>query len=94
MSGSTSSYTARSTSAALVLHEARPDIPKGWASLGPSNNTTPMNLRVALKSADVSGLQQSLLAVSTPGNAKYGRHLTAAEVSARSQCLQRGCSRA
>jgi hypothetical protein len=82
----TSATAASSAIAKLVPHEERPDgIPKGWANLGPSHGTKPMALRIALKSADVSGLQRSLLAVSTPGNAQYGRHLTADEVRAQSQ---------
>jgi hypothetical protein len=67
----------------LVPHESRDDVPHGWANLGAAADSTPMTLRVALHSKNVAGLQQALLAVSTPGNSRYGQHLNAAQVRPR-----------
>jgi subtilase family serine protease len=67
----------------LVLHEALADVPQGWARLSPATSSTPIHMRIALQSKDVSGLQKTLMDVSTPGSAKYGQHLNAAQVRAR-----------
>jgi hypothetical protein len=77
---STSVPAGASAMANFVPHESRDDVPHGWANLGAAADSTPMTLRVALHSKDVAGLQQAVLAVSTPGNAKYGQHLSAAQV--------------
>lgn len=39
-----------------------------------------LNLRLALKQSNVTGLQQTLMAVSTPGNAQYRQFLSKSEV--------------
>jgi subtilase family serine protease len=67
----------------LVLHEALADVPQDWVSLGATESATPIHLRIALPSKDVAGLQKTLLDVSTPGSAKYGQHLSVAQVCTR-----------
>jgi hypothetical protein len=85
-SAPTGAGASASAIANFVPHESRDDVPHGWANLGAAADSTPMTLRVALHSKDVAGLQQAILAVSTPGNAKYGQHLNTAQVCAR--CLK------
>jgi tripeptidyl-peptidase-1 len=75
--------TPSSSGAKLVLHEALADVPQDWVSLGATESATPIHLRIALPSKDVSGLKKTLLDVSTPGSAKYGQHLNAAQVRTR-----------
>jgi tripeptidyl-peptidase-1 len=75
--------TPSSSGAKFVLHEALADVPQDWVSLGATESATPIHLRIALPSKDVAGLQKTLLDVSTPGSAKYGQHLSAAQVCTR-----------
>jgi hypothetical protein len=83
LSAGTPAAAGNSAIANLVPHESRDDVPHGWADLGAAPDSTPLKMRVALHSKNVAGLQQALLAVSTPGNARYGQHLNSAQVRAQ-----------
>ncbi|KAH8108269.1 family S53 protease [Phellopilus nigrolimitatus] len=60
----------------LVLHEQRECAPNGFIKLGAAPADQVLNLRLALVNSDMPGLESSLYAVSTPGSALYGQHLT------------------
>ncbi|KAJ7876589.1 subtilisin-like protein [Mycena leptocephala] len=70
------------TASSMVLHEKRPAPPVGFTNQGLAPADESVNLRVALKSANVAGLQDKLLSISTPGSADFRRWLTADEVKA------------
>ncbi|KAI0261739.1 subtilisin-like protein [Gloeopeniophorella convolvens] len=62
------------------MHERRASVPNGFTLNGPAPGNTPLELRIALTQNDVSGLEDALMAVSTPGNERYGKHLSKEEV--------------
>ena len=64
----------------LVVHEARLDIPDGFVKAGTAPSDQMLNLRLALVNSDMAGLEDELFAVSTPGGARYGLHLTKEQV--------------
>ena len=65
----------------FVLHEQRSQIPDGFAKVGAAPADQVLNLRLALVNSDMAGLVEKLYAVSTPGSALYGQHLSKEEVS-------------
>lgn len=65
---------------AMQVHEARQAAPNGFELSGPASPDTVLSLRIALVQSDIAGLIDALYDVSTPSNAKYGQHLTKAEV--------------
>jgi hypothetical protein len=84
---SSSSPAAHATSvgsaptAKLVAHEARPSVPRGWAQTGPAPASTTLRMRLALPHKNLAGLERALHEVSDPASAKYGKHLSAAQVN-------------
>ena len=64
----------------LQVHEARTQVPSAFSLAGPASPNTVLNLRIALVSSDMAGLEKALYDVSTPGNALYGQHLSKEEV--------------
>ncbi|THH04062.1 hypothetical protein EW145_g5800 [Phellinidium pouzarii] len=66
----------------LVVHEQRENAPDGFVMIGAAPANKMLNLRLALVNSDMAGLENSLYAVSTPGSALYGQHLTKEEVEA------------
>ena len=64
----------------LLLHEKRDAHPESFVSQGPAASDAPLRLRIALVQADIDGLKDKLMDVSTPGNAAYGQHLSKDEV--------------
>lgn len=68
----------------FVVQESLSSAPQGFAKVGPAADSSSLNLRIALPSKDVAGLEQALLDVSTPSSSNYGNHLTKAEVRNRS----------
>jgi tripeptidyl-peptidase-1 len=65
----------------FVVQESLHSAPEGFSKVGPAADSSPVNLRIALASSDVAGLEKTLLDVSTPSSFNYGNHLTKAEVS-------------
>ncbi|KAJ8087301.1 hypothetical protein PM082_006131 [Marasmius tenuissimus] len=65
----------------MTVHEHR-DAPPSFARAGKPDASSTLNLRVALVSKDIKGLEKALFDVSTPGNALYGQHLSLDEVKA------------
>lgn len=66
----------------LVVHEQREGVPDGFVQNGAAPDDQVLNLRMALVQGDMAGLEQKLFAVSTPGSAQFGQHLSKEEVSA------------
>ncbi|KAJ7242886.1 family S53 protease [Mycena haematopus] len=66
----------------FVLHEKRDAVPSGFVSNGPAPTSAIIPLRIGLFSNDFPGLEDTLYAVSTPGSARYGQHLSLAEAKA------------
>ncbi|KAF7365470.1 Tripeptidyl-peptidase sed3 [Mycena venus] len=66
----------------FVLHERRDAVPSSFVKVGPAPTTATIPLRIGLFSNDFPGLEETLYAVSTPGSARYGQHLTLEEAKA------------
>ncbi|KAF8530031.1 subtilisin-like protein [Hysterangium stoloniferum] len=66
----------------LILHEKVDAPPAGFVHNGPASDSTTLNLRIALVSSNIPGLEKALFDVSTPDSALYGQHLTKEEVEA------------
>lgn len=64
----------------MLVHERRDDVPDGFTLNGPAPGNSQLKLRLALVQNDITGLQNTLLDVSTPGSASYGQHLSKEEV--------------
>ena len=64
----------------LAVHEKRDTAPSDFKDLGPAPLDKVLNLRFALVQNDFSALEDDLYAVSTPGNPRYGKHLSKSEV--------------
>ena len=67
------------TRRAMTVHETQV-LPEGFSSRGAASPDTMLNLRLALAQTDPDGMIQSLMDISTPGNALYGRQFTKEEV--------------
>lgn len=68
----------------LVAHESIPCAPNGFTRLTSALTNQTLNLRIALSNSNMSGLEDMLYAVSTPGSPLYGQHLSKGEVRAES----------
>ncbi|KAJ7639544.1 subtilisin-like protein [Roridomyces roridus] len=66
----------------FVVQESRQSAPDAFAHLGPAAGDSMINLRIALPSQNVSGLEADLLDVSDPKSANYGNHLSKDEANA------------
>ncbi|KAJ7682849.1 family S53 protease [Mycena rosella] len=66
----------------FVVQESLSGAPAGFAKVAPAAASSSLNLRIALPSNDVAGLEKALLDVSTPSSSNYGNHLSKAEVNA------------
>ena len=64
----------------LHVHDARSAAPPGYTASGAPHPDTVLNLRVALKQSDTTGLVDKLYEVSTPGSQSYRKWLSKAEV--------------
>ncbi|KAF8862998.1 subtilisin-like protein [Acephala macrosclerotiorum] len=58
-----------------VIHEQLAAVPEGWAQTSTPDASTTISLTIGLVQQNIDQLQSMLLAVSTPGNAKYGQHM-------------------
>ncbi|KAI0058592.1 family S53 protease [Artomyces pyxidatus] len=68
------------TRGANFVHERRDSVPDGFTKNGPASDDTILNLRLALKQSNISGLHSALYDVSTPSSEHYGQHLTKQKV--------------
>ena len=65
----------------MVVQDSRSEIPQGFVASGPVSPDQMINLRIAMVSSDMAGLEERLYAVSTPGSDEYGNHLSKEDVS-------------
>lgn len=63
-----------------VVHDQRSAAPDGFSQTATPSGDQAIKLRVALHQNNIAGLEDALMAVSTPGNALYGQHLTKEQV--------------
>ncbi|KAI0029000.1 family S53 protease [Vararia minispora EC-137] len=61
------------------MHERRDDIPTGFTHRGAAHPDERLKLFVGLAQNDITGLEERLMAVSTPSNPEYGRYLSKEE---------------
>ena len=71
----------------MTVHEQRDEVPEGFVKQGPASADTVLNMRMALKQTDPAGLEDALMAVSTPGNARFMQHLTKDQVGSDSDTV-------
>ncbi|KAJ7160487.1 family S53 protease-like protein [Mycena filopes] len=64
----------------MVVQQSRPAPPPGFVSRGAAPATETLNLRLALTSNNIAGLQQKLAAVSTPGSSDFRKWLSKDDV--------------
>ncbi|KAJ7689567.1 subtilisin-like protein [Mycena rosella] len=80
---STFSYPAKQASfQSFVVQHSLASPPQGFTKVGPADAGSTVNLRIGVSSGNTAGLEKALLDVSAPSSAKYGKHLTKAEVNA------------
>lgn len=65
----------------MKVHESRSEIPTGFVKQGRAAPDTVISMRVALTQNDPEGLTDALMAVSTPGSARYQSYLTLEEIA-------------
>ncbi|KAI0261737.1 family S53 protease [Gloeopeniophorella convolvens] len=73
-------YASSQLSRRSRLHESRDSAPHGFTDDGPAPGDAELKLRIALTQSDILGLQDMLMAVSTPGSDVYGKHLSKEEL--------------
>ena len=64
----------------MQVHETRAKVPEVFKMTGPASPETMLDLRIALVSSDMAGLEKALMDVSTPGSPLRGQFLTKEEV--------------
>jgi hypothetical protein len=64
----------------MVVHESREAVPSGFIKLGAAPASHTLTLRLGLAHSDIAGLEERLMAVSTPSSADYGKFLTKEQV--------------
>ncbi|KAJ7348352.1 subtilisin-like protein [Mycena albidolilacea] len=67
-------------SGSLVLHESRRAAPPGFFSQGAASVTDVLTLRFGLTPSNLSGLQEKLVSISTPGSSDFRQWLSKDEV--------------
>jgi len=65
-----------------AVHEQLAAVPSGWTLVGTPAPSTAITLSISLAQQNLDQLESTLLAISTPGNAKYGQHLDVDDVNA------------
>ncbi|KAI0294255.1 subtilisin-like protein [Multifurca ochricompacta] len=66
----------------MVQHELIDLVPSGFVSKGPAPTSQVLKLRLALVQNNIKGLEDALMAVSSPGSPKYRQFLTKEETEA------------
>ncbi|KAJ7687497.1 Pro-kumamolisin, activation domain-containing protein [Mycena rosella] len=69
----------------FLILEKRGDPPAGFSRIGPTPVDQVLNLRLALTQGNITGLQDTIYEISTPGNPRYGQYLTQDEFVAPSE---------
>ena len=71
---------AKSFTKPMYVHDSRIVPAAGFAPVAAATSSHVLDMRVRLAQRDPEGLRDALMAVSTPGNPRYGQHLSKAEV--------------
>ncbi|KAA1475900.1 family S53 protease [Dentipellis sp. KUC8613] len=66
----------------MRVFEKRDSAPRNFVAVGAASPDHPLSLRIGLAQSNFAGLEKALYDVSTPGNSKYGQHLSKQEVEA------------
>jgi tripeptidyl-peptidase I len=66
--------------AAARVFDYLPTVPTGWKEIRPALEPEPISLRIALHQQHRDALEQAVLAISTPGNPRYGEHMSREEL--------------
>lgn len=56
-------------------------VPRGWTERGPADKAETIHLQIGVKQQNEGVVEQHLIEVSDPKHARYGQHLTAAEIN-------------
>lgn len=62
------------------VFDSVPSIPKGWRLASPALATDKLSLKIGLKQTYADELEQAVLAMSSPSNPDYGKHLSREEL--------------
>ena len=81
MSGLTGATPVAPAPEAMILHNARQAAPAGFKVVGPAPAEKTIDIRLALASNDIAGLEKALYDVSTPTSANYRKFLSKEQVS-------------
>lgn len=73
--------TGLAATTSTVLKESRSAPPAGFVSQGMTPGDQSITLRVGLTANNLSGLQEKLASISTPGSAEFRQWLTMEEVT-------------
>ncbi|TAQ91180.1 hypothetical protein B7494_g567 [Chlorociboria aeruginascens] len=65
-----------------AIQDQLPAVPDGWTLVGPPDANALVSFTIGLQLQNLDQLEPQLLAVSTPGNARYGQHLDIDDVNA------------
>jgi tripeptidyl-peptidase-1 len=66
----------------FITHEKAKSVPAGFSLRGPAAPDTTLDLRIALRQNDVTGLEKVFLDISNPDSPQYGHHLSRQQVDA------------
>ncbi|KAF2768362.1 tripeptidyl-peptidase 1 precursor [Teratosphaeria nubilosa] len=77
--GAANALPAASSSSQYAVKE-RHLVPRGWQATGAASKSKLINLQIGLKQRDEGVVERHLVEISDPSHARYGQHLTAAEV--------------
>lgn len=68
------------TAASARVLDSVPSVPKGWREVRAATSKEPIALKIALRQTRSEALEQAVLEISTPGHAKYGKHMSREQV--------------
>lgn len=70
----------KSPRSSYAVKEYHP-VPRGWTRVGEAGKSDRVHLTIGLKQQNQGAIEEHLLQVSDPSHARYGQHLTAAEIA-------------
>lgn len=70
--------------AGMVVQHTLPSVPSGFVSKGPAPAEDTIEIRLALASNNVKGLEDKLMSISTPGSTEFRQWLSMDEVTSLS----------
>ena len=73
-------YALPATLRSAYAVKERHIVPRGWTEAGPASKSEGIHLQIGLKQRNEGMIEQHLLKISDPSHARYGQHLSAAEI--------------